>query len=120
MKDLGVESLVKRDWEGADPEAPLQNRATPSRCFREISHHLLVGALGRNERHLVSVLFGDGVVPLSSAAGGPGAADRVRRPTGARRASPAGGDHFALAHQRTSTPRSGRGAKRSIHEGWRG
>lgn len=98
VKDLGFGNLLKQDWEGADREAPLHNRRHPVPLLPEISHHLLVGSLGRDERHLLSALFGDGVVPLSSAAGRAGVADRSPVfPQENVKVVP-GVDHIALAH----------------------
>lgn len=98
VKDLGFANLLKQDWEGANPEALLQNRRHPVPLLPGISHHLIVGALAQDERKWVSLLFGDGVVPLASAAGRAGPTDRspvfpqenVRVVTGI--------DHVALAH----------------------
>lgn len=63
-----------------------------------LAHHLLVGALGAEERHLVSMLFGDGVVPLTSAAGRAGnTVHDLRVPPEHVRVIP-GVHHVALAH----------------------
>ena len=98
VKDLGFGNLVKQDWDGAGSDAPLQNRRHPVPLLPALSHHLLVGSLGRDERHLLSALFGDGVVPLSSAAGraGPGNRGPVF-PQENVRVVP-GVAHLALAH----------------------
>ncbi|WP_239014912.1 esterase/lipase family protein [Archangium violaceum] len=98
VKDLGFGNLLKQDWEGTDSQAPLQNRRHPVPLLPELSHHLLVGSLGRDERHLLSALFGDGVVPLSSAAGRAGAMDRSPVFPQENVKVVAGVDHIALAH----------------------
>ena len=90
VKDLGHGDLVKPDGEGAGrPLVPLRP---------ELSHHLIVGALGREERPLLSALFGDGVVPLASAAGRAGPEDRSPRFPQENVKVLAGVDHIALAH----------------------
>lgn len=98
VKDLGVARLLKRDWDGADLNVPLQSRGHPVPLLPGISHHLLVGALAAKERHVVSMLFGDGVVPLTSAAGrAGGAAHDLLVPPEHVRVVP-GVHHIALAH----------------------
>ncbi len=102
VKDLGFGNLLKRDWEGAEGEAQLQNRRHPVPLLPELSHHLLVGSLGNEERHLLSALFGDGVVPLASAAGRAGPEDRSPVfPAGERQGRGGGGPH------RPGPPRGG-------------
>jgi pimeloyl-ACP methyl ester carboxylesterase len=98
VKDLGVACLLRRDWEDADPNVPLQSRAHPVPLLPGISHHLLVGALAAEERHLLSLLFGDGVVPLTSATGRAGCAlhDLLVPPENVRVVT--GIHHVALAH----------------------
>ncbi|WP_240359874.1 esterase/lipase family protein [Pyxidicoccus trucidator] len=98
VKDLGVARLLRRDWEDGDPDVPLQSRAHPVPLLPRISHHLVVGALAAQERHLLSMLFGDGVVPLTSAAGRAGGAvhDLLVPPENVRVVT--GIHHVALAH----------------------
>lgn len=96
VKDLGVARLLKRDWEGEAPDVPLQSRAHPVPLLPGISHHLVVGALAAHERHLLSMLFGDGVVPLASASGRAGGADLLVPPENVRVVT--GIHHVALAH----------------------
>ncbi|MCP3102104.1 alpha/beta hydrolase [Myxococcus sp. K15C18031901] len=65
IKDLGSGRWRRQDWAaprdtGVPPPAP----HPPG-----IVHHLIVGALGQEESHALSAFLGDGVVPLSSAAG---------------------------------------------------
>lgn len=83
VKDLGLANL---------------GRHHPIPLLPEVSHHLLVGSLGPDEHHLLSLLFGDGVVPLASAAGRAGAADP--RPVFPQENVKvvAGVNHIALAH----------------------
>ncbi|MFP2924263.1 esterase/lipase family protein [Pyxidicoccus sp. 3LG] len=83
VKDLGV---------------PLQSRGHPVPLLPGISHHLLVGALAAGERHLFSLLFGDGVVPLTSAAGRAGGADHDLRVPPENVRVVTGIHHVALAH----------------------
>ncbi|MCY1021656.1 esterase/lipase family protein [Pyxidicoccus sp. MSG2] len=63
-----------------------------------ISHHLLVGALAARERHFVCLLFGDGVVPLTSAAGRAGDAEHDLLVTPENVRVIPGVHHVALAH----------------------
>jgi pimeloyl-ACP methyl ester carboxylesterase len=98
VKDLGLAHLTKQDWQGANSEALLHDRRHPVPLLPGISHHLLVGTLAPEERHLVSLLFGDGVVTMASAAGRAGPEqrsplfpqDNVRVVTGI--------NHITLAH----------------------
>jgi triacylglycerol lipase len=69
VKDLGFANLLQRDWDGASREELLRNRRHPVPLLPGIAHHLVVGTLGRDERHLLSLLFGDGMVRVASAAG---------------------------------------------------
>lgn len=90
VKDLGHGVLVQPDGEGTGhPLVPL---------LPELSHHLLVGALGREERPLLSALLGDGVVPLASAAGRAGPGDRSPVFPQENVTVLAGVDHISLAH----------------------
>ncbi|NMO16409.1 alpha/beta hydrolase [Pyxidicoccus fallax] len=78
--------------------APLQSRGHPIPLLPGISHHLLVGALAVEERHLLSLLFGDGVVPMASAAGRAGRVghDLLVPPENVQVLT--GTHHVALAH----------------------
>ena len=67
IKDLRYGSLRREDWEGADADALLQNRRHPVPLLPDIRHHLVVGALSDDPR--LAVLFGDAIVPVSSAKG---------------------------------------------------
>ncbi|MFP2906001.1 esterase/lipase family protein [Pyxidicoccus sp. 3LFB2] len=98
VKDLGDARLLKRDWDGADLDVPLQSRAHPVPLLPGISHHLLVGALAAGERHLLSLLFGDGVVPLTSATGRSGIAARDLLVPPENVSVVTGTHHVALAH----------------------
>ena len=69
VKDLRFANLVRQDWEGFDPDALLENRRTPVPVLPGATHHLLVGTLAGDERQLVTALFGDSMVRVSSAAG---------------------------------------------------
>lgn len=69
VKDLGFANLLQRDWEGATREQLLRSRRHPVPLLPGIKHHLVVGTLGRDEKHLLSLLFGDGMVRVASAAG---------------------------------------------------
>ncbi|MBZ4422526.1 GPI inositol-deacylase [Myxococcus sp. RHST-1-4] len=83
VKDLGV---------------PLQSRGHPIPLRPGISHHLLVGTLAAEERHLLSVLFGDGVVPMASAAGRAGGAGHGLLVPPGNVQVVTGTHHVALAH----------------------
>jgi hypothetical protein len=69
VKDLGFGNLLSRDWEGATREQLLRNRRHPVPLLPGIRHHLVVGTLGQDEKHMLSLLFGDGMVRVASAAG---------------------------------------------------
>jgi triacylglycerol lipase len=98
VKDLGVARLLRRDWEGVAPDVPLQHHAHPVPLLPGISHHLLVGALAAGERHLLSMLFGDGVVPLASASGRAGSASHDLLVPPENLCVVTGVHHLALAH----------------------
>lgn len=67
VKDLRYGNLRREDWEGADPNALLQNRRHPVPLLPEIRHHLIAGTLSADP--ILSLLFGDALVPVPSAAG---------------------------------------------------
>jgi pimeloyl-ACP methyl ester carboxylesterase len=67
IKDLRYANLRREDWAGADADALLQDRRHPVPLLPHIRHHLIASALV-DEPHL-ALLFGDGLVPLDSAAG---------------------------------------------------
>lgn len=67
VKDLRYANLRREDWEGADPDALLQNGRHPVPLLPHIRHHLVAATL-MDEPHL-ALLFGDALVPLDSAAG---------------------------------------------------
>ncbi|HET9449354.1 MAG TPA: alpha/beta hydrolase [Aggregicoccus sp.] len=69
IQDLAFGNLLPRDWEGATREQQLRNRRHPVPLLPGISHYVVVGTLGRHEKHLLSLLFGDGLVWVASAAG---------------------------------------------------
>jgi hypothetical protein len=104
VKDLGLAHLTKQGWEGARDEPLLHERRHPVPLLPGIAHHLLVGTLAPEEHHLVSLLFGDGVVTMASAAGRAGPEDRsplfpqenVRVVTGI--------NHVTLAHHASVYP----------------
>jgi pimeloyl-ACP methyl ester carboxylesterase len=94
IKDLGLANLVARQVGERDPDA-LGEACAAVPLAPGISHHFGVGGLGADERHLVTRLFGDAMVPIASA----GARDLVRE-DGVRadvRFFPRVG-HVALAH----------------------
>ncbi|MCE9673078.1 alpha/beta hydrolase [Myxococcus stipitatus] len=94
IKDLGTGRWRRQDWAKqrntvVPPPAPLP----PG-----IVHHLIVGALGQEEDHALSAFLGDGVVPLSSAAGRARTADTEPLFPQENVSIVTGIDHLALAH----------------------
>jgi triacylglycerol lipase len=67
IKDLRYANLRREDWEGADADALLQNRRHPVPLLPHIRHHLVAGALSDDPR--LALLFGDAIVPVTSARG---------------------------------------------------
>ncbi|APR86803.1 hypothetical protein A7982_12152 [Minicystis rosea] len=67
VKDLRYGNLRHEDWQGEDADALLANRRHPVPLLPQIRHHLIAGTL--LDDPLVSVLFGDALVPLPSATG---------------------------------------------------
>ncbi len=68
IKDLRYANLTAADWEGHDPDALLQDHRQAVPLDPGISHHFLVGAMGAHEAHVLTRIFGDGMVPVPSAA----------------------------------------------------
>ncbi len=94
IKDLRYANLVAADWEGRDPDALLQDHRRAVPLVVGISHHFLVGSMGAHERHVLTQLCGDGMVPVSSAAGPFAGGERSH---GAFKLFP-GVAHLVLAH----------------------
>jgi pimeloyl-ACP methyl ester carboxylesterase len=67
VKDLRYANLRSEDWEGADADALLQNRRHPVPLLPSIRHYLIAGTLAPDP--FVTLLFGDALVPVESAAG---------------------------------------------------
>lgn len=67
IKDLRYGNLRDEDWADVDPDALLQNGRHPVPLLPSIRHHLIAGVLPK--RREFAALFGDGVVPMSSALG---------------------------------------------------
>ncbi len=67
IKDLRYANLRREDWQDADADALLQNRRHPVPLLPHIRHHLVAGTLV-DDPHF-ALLFGDAIVPLTSAAG---------------------------------------------------
>jgi triacylglycerol lipase len=98
VKDLAFSNLLQRDWEGATREELLRNRRHPVPLLPGISHHLVVGTLGKDEKHLLSLLFGDGMVRVASAAGRARPGDPAPLFPQEHVAVVPGVGHLALAH----------------------
>lgn len=98
VKDLRYANLRREDWEGAEADALLQNRRHPVPLLPSIRHHLVVGSV--SEDPLLSMLFGDALVPIPSASGR--AEPRHRSPVfpGEHVAFFPGKAHLALAQDR--------------------
>jgi triacylglycerol lipase len=69
VKDLGRGRLRREDWEGVEAGALLQSRQHPVPLLPHIRHHLIAGTLSRDPG--LALLFGDALVPVSSATGRP-------------------------------------------------
>lgn len=67
IKDLGEANLVREHWEGA-PKGGARGRAVVP-LLPGVAHHAIVGTLTEKERHVLTLLLGDAVVPVASAAG---------------------------------------------------
>jgi pimeloyl-ACP methyl ester carboxylesterase len=67
VKDLRFGNLTRKDWEGVDADALLQNRRHPVPLLAEIRHHLVAATLV--DEPLVSMFLGDALVPVHSASG---------------------------------------------------
>jgi pimeloyl-ACP methyl ester carboxylesterase len=93
IKDLRFGSLVPADWQGRDADALLEDACARVPLARGVAHHFGVGGLAAHERHLLTRLLGDAVVPVASACGGPTDGDAPRDVRFF-----AGVGHVALAH----------------------
>ncbi len=98
VKDLRYGNLRREDWEGADADALLQNRRHPVPLLPHVRHHLIAGTLSSDLES--SLLFGDLLVPIRSAAGR--AEERDRSPSFPQRHIKVlpGFNHLRLAHDR--------------------
>lgn len=67
VKDLGFANLRREDWEGTTADAFLQNSRHPVPLLPHVRHHLIAGALSTDP--YLGMLFGDAVVPVTSATG---------------------------------------------------
>jgi pimeloyl-ACP methyl ester carboxylesterase len=75
VKDLGFGDLRAQDWAKDGVEALLRDPRHPVPLLPGIAHHVVVGAVAAKDRSWVTVLFGDGMVRQTSAAGRRGAKD---------------------------------------------
>ena len=99
IKDLRYANLHRADWEGADADALLEDRRHPVPLLPSIRHHLIAGTLSASP--LVSLLFGDALVPVASATGRAPRGDRGGPlPAHHVRVIPSVA-HVALAHDET-------------------
>ena len=71
IKDLRHPHLSDEDWSGHDPDSLFGEVRPQVPLVRGIAHHFLVGALGDRPADVLTRVLGDGVVPVSSAAGPP-------------------------------------------------
>jgi pimeloyl-ACP methyl ester carboxylesterase len=100
IKDLRHANIVREHWEGLEAGAPpgAGRRAIP--LLPGIEHHAVVGTLTTSARHVVTLLFGDALVRVPSAAGRCSDGERALRfPEGNVKVFPGVG-HRRLAHDR--------------------
>ncbi|MBK8015194.1 MAG: alpha/beta hydrolase [Deltaproteobacteria bacterium] len=98
IKDLRHANLVDEDWLGGDPDTSLGNRRVYVPLQRNVQHYVVAGTLAKDERHLISQLFGDAVVRVASATGQPADETHAPRfPTANLRIVPGLG-HMNLTH----------------------
>ncbi|HSN98259.1 MAG TPA: alpha/beta fold hydrolase, partial [Candidatus Nanopelagicales bacterium] len=67
VKDLRYGYLRREDWDGADPDALLENGRHPAPLLPHIRHYLIAASLSDDPR--MQLLFGDAMVPVPSACG---------------------------------------------------
>lgn len=96
VKDLRYGNLRREDWEGKDADDLLQNHRHPTPLLASIRHHLVVGTLSRDVTS--TILFGDVLVPVKSAAGLAKPADRAPIFPQEHVAIMPGRNHLQLAH----------------------
>jgi pimeloyl-ACP methyl ester carboxylesterase len=69
VKDLRFGYVVDEDWKGRDPDAFLQDNSTGVPFVPTVTYCFVASTLTRDPNHPVSVLLGDVLVRLPSAAG---------------------------------------------------
>lgn len=69
VKDLRFGALLREDWDGTDPDALGRDTAGDVHHLTSAQHFCVSSNLGATEDHLLGRLFGDVLVPPSSADG---------------------------------------------------
>jgi pimeloyl-ACP methyl ester carboxylesterase len=69
IKDLGDASILREHWEGRGAGAPAAAARKVVPLVPGVAHHAVVGTLTEKERHLLTLLLGDALVPVASASG---------------------------------------------------
>jgi triacylglycerol lipase len=100
IQDLGHGNIVREHWEGLDGGAPAPDDRVAIPLLPGIAHHAIVGTLTASERHVITLLFGDAVVTVPSAAGRCGDEERALRFVDANVKVFPGVNHRRLAHDR--------------------
>ncbi len=69
IKDLRHANIVREHWEGLDAGAPPRGDRIAVPLLPGVAHYAVVGTLTARERHPVTLLLGDALVRVPSAAG---------------------------------------------------
>jgi pimeloyl-ACP methyl ester carboxylesterase len=69
IKDLGDASILREHWEGRGARAPAAAARKVVPLVPGVAHHAVVGTLTEKERHVLTLLLGDALVPVASASG---------------------------------------------------
>ncbi|MEZ4294962.1 MAG: alpha/beta hydrolase [Polyangiaceae bacterium] len=96
VKDLRYGNLRREDWEGHDADALLENHRHPAPLLPHIRHHLIAGSLSPDVAS--TILLGDVLVPVRSAAGRAAPKDRSPHFPQEHVRILAGMNHLRLAH----------------------
>lgn len=69
IKDLRFGYLLDEDWQGQRLNALWHDNRHPVPLLKEVDYYLIASTLVRGTKNMLSEYFGDGLVPLPSAAG---------------------------------------------------
>ncbi len=69
IKDLRFGNLLDEDWRGHDPDALWQDNRHPVPLLENVKYYIIAGSLAKKKDNIFTQYFGDGMVPMRTAAG---------------------------------------------------